>query len=207
MKFPLKKYNNFNSFTSEYFNIIRKISRTIDFKKFEKITKIIEKNYKSKDQKTFVCGNGGSAALANHFACDHQKILFETKKIHPKVISLCTNIPLMTAISNDNTYENIFKDQLTYNAKSKDILITISSSGNSKNIINAINWANKKKLITISFTGFRGGRSKKISKFNLHVPSYNYGIVEATHHSFMNIISQYIKNKLLDKKLFSKTIF
>ena len=166
----------------------------------------MKKTIKTK-KKVFVCGNGGSAALANHYACDHQKILYETNKIKPKILSLCANIPLISAISNDNGYEKIFVDQLKYISNPLDILIIISSSGKSKNIINALKWANKNKLITISFTGFDGGISKKISNYNVNVPIFNYGIVEATHHSIMNIISQYIKNKLLTKKQIQKNIF
>lgn len=207
MKFPIKKYKNTSDFTDDYFQSLFKASIKINKKELEKIIDAIEKNYKSNLNKTFVCGNGGSTALANHFACDHQKILFETNKIKPNVISLSSNGSLMTAISNDNSFERVFEDQIKYYAKKNDILFVISSSGNSRNVVNAIKLANKKKLITISLTGFDGGTCRKISKFNIHVPSKNYGIIEATHHSIMNIISQYIKNKILNKKEILRTIF
>lgn len=80
MKFPNKKYRNFNDFTNDYFKSLFKASIGMNKKSLIEIANIIEKNYKSKSNRTFICGNGGSAALANHFACDHQKILFETKK-------------------------------------------------------------------------------------------------------------------------------
>ena len=207
MKFPINKYKSLNHFSNDYFKTLSDLSRSIDLDNLNKIVQVIERNYKSNKNKTFVCGNGGSAALANHYACDHQKILFETKKIKPKIISLCSNTPLITAIANDNSYSEIFTDQLKYSSNKEDVLIIISSSGNSKNVIEAINYANKKGLITISFTGFNGGRCKRISKYNIHIPCYNYGIVEATHHSLMNIISQFIKNKLLSKNMIKKTIF
>jgi D-sedoheptulose 7-phosphate isomerase len=207
MKFPTKKYSNIKIFTEDYFNNLSESTKLIDLKSLEKICQIIEENYKDPKRKVFVCGNGGSAALANHFACDHQKILYETKKIKPKILSLCTNIPLISAISNDNSYEKIFEDQLKYNSKPQDLLIIISSSGNSKNVINALKWANKNGVKTISFTGFGGGMCKKLAKNNIHVPIFNYGIVEAVHHSIMNIISQFIKNKLLTEKQIKKNIF
>lgn len=207
MKFPNKKYLNFKSFINDYFNSLSKSTKLINLNNLVKICQIIEKNYKNKNRKVFVCGNGGSAALANHYACDHQKLLHETKKIEPKILSLCTNMPLISAISNDNGYENIFEDQLKYNAKPFDLLIVISSSGNSLNVLKAIKWAKKNKLKTISFTGFDGGTCKKICDYNLHVPIFNYGIVEAVHHSIMNIISQFIKNKLLNKKQIKTKIF
>lgn len=207
MKFPNKKYRFANNFAHDYFGSLFDATNKLDENNLTKIIHVIEKNYKSKSNKTFVCGNGGSAALANHFACDHQKILFETKKIKPNVLSLSSNIPLITAIANDSSYAKIYEDQIKYNGKKNDILIIISSSGNSLNVINAIKQANKKGLITISLTGFNGGICKKITKYNIHVSSSNYGVIEATHHSIMNIISQYIKNKVLNKKEIKKFNF
>lgn len=88
-----------------------------------------------------------------------------------------------------------------------DILITISSSGNSENIIQVIKLAKKKSIKVISFTGFDGGRSKKMSNLNLHVNSNNYGIIENLHHAYMNIISQFIKIELLSNKEIKKYKF
>ena len=84
--------------------------------------------------------------------------------------------------------------------KKGDILITISSSGSSKNIIKAIQVAQKLKIFCISLTGFKGGLSKKIANVNLYIASQNYGIVESLHHTLMNIISQFIKNKNISNK-------
>ena len=122
MKFPTKKYLNIKTFSNDYFNNLTKSTKLIDLNSLDKICQIIEKKYKDKKRKVFVCGNGGSAALANHYACDHQKLLFETKKIKPKILSLCSNIPLISAIANDNGYEKIFEDQLKYNSKPLDLI-------------------------------------------------------------------------------------
>ena len=169
--------------------------KKIDTSNLRNIIKIITSNYKKK-KKIFVCGNGGSAAIANHFECDHKKILSETNKINPRIISLCSNNPLITAISNDISYNEVFKKQLEYLADKQDVLITISSSGNSENIIKAIKYAKSKKIKTLSFTGFDGGRAKKLSDYNIHVDSLNYGVVENLHHACMNIISQFIRNNV-----------
>ena len=154
-----------------------------------------------------VCGNGGSAALANHFACDHQKLLSGVGKLRPFIVSLSSNSALMTAISNDHDYEYLFSDQIKQIGEKSDILITISSSGNSKNIINAIKVAKKMSIFTISLTGFNGGMSKKLADINIHVDCINYGIVESLHHTIMNLISQFIKNKYLSKKEIRKIKF
>lgn len=195
MKFPNKKYLSFNEFKNDYNKSFSVAFDSIDFNQLYKVIKILDKAYKNQKKKILVCGNGGSAALANHFACDHQKILNETKKLNPFLISLSSNSALMTAISNDNAYSRVFSDQIYQIANKDDILITISSSGDSENIINAIKAAKKKKLLSISLTGFEGGRSKKIANYNIHVKSQNYGIIESLHHTIMNLISQYLKNK------------
>ena len=106
----------------------------------------------------------------------------------------------MTAISNDSDYAKIFSDQIIQVGNKNDVLITISSSGKSKNIINAIKEAKRKKIISISLTGFSGGISKKISDYNIHVASQNYGIIESLHHKIMNLISQFLKNKYFSLK-------
>tara|TARA_B100000674_G_C37711616_1_gene855434 strand:- start:59 stop:682 length:624 start_codon:yes stop_codon:yes gene_type:complete len=200
MKFPIKKYYNFKSFKEDYYKELKISFEYINFDNLIKIINILELAYKNKNKKIMVCGNGGSAALANHFACDHQKILNEVKPLKPFVLSLASNSPLMTAISNDNKYENIFCDQLKQIGKKSDILITISSSGDSENIIKAIKVAKAMSIKTISFTGFNGGRSKNLADHNIHVKSQNYGIIESLHHTIMNLISQYLKNTYLSEK-------
>ena len=207
MKFPIKKYKKVEKYFEDYFLNLNLSLKSINFQNLKKIIFLMNKSYVNGKNKIFVCGNGGSAALANHFACDHQKILFETKKFKPFIISLTANIALGTAIANDLNYASIFSEQLRQMAKPNDILVTISSSGNSKNIIKAIKWANNNKMISISLTGFNGGISKKISKYNLHVTSNNYGIVEANHQSIINILSQYLKMSVLKESQIQKINF
>ena len=205
-KFPYKKYYKFDEYFEDYFNDLNDSLKKIDIDQVLKVTKFLEKNYKSKNT-IFVCGNGGSAAIANHFECDHKKILSETKKINPHIISLCANNPLITAIANDISYDLVFKQQLQYMSKKKDLLITISSSGDSTNIVEAIRYAKKNDIKVISFTGFDGGRSKILCDYSLHIDSYNYGVVENLHHALMNIISQYIRNNLLSDRQIKETKF
>ena len=184
MKFPIKKYSNIKEFKKDYYNDFKKSFESIKIDKLDEVIKILNKAYISKNTKIIVCGNGGSAALANHFACDHQKILNNIGPLNPFIISLSSNTALMTAISNDNRYENIFSDQIKQIGNKSDILITISSSGTSKNIVNAIKIAKKMSIKTISLTGFSGGQSRTLADKNIHVVSKNYG----------NLHSQYFPN-------------
>lgn len=206
MKFPNKKSKNFKEFLEAYKKEANRLINENHQTELEKISKILFKFYNSK-KTLFVCGNGGSASIAEHFVCDHQKLLASTKRFKPKVISLSSNLPLITAIANDVDYSSVFSDQLKYNFESGDILFVISASGNSPNILEALKFAKKNKIFTISFTGFNGGKAKKLSDINLHCRSFNYGIVEMMHHNFMNIIAQYLRQKVLSKKEIKKVFF
>jgi phosphoheptose isomerase len=148
----------------------------------------------SKDACIFACGNGGSAAISNHMGCDHQKGIATGTKYRPKMVSLSSNIELITAIGNDIGYEDIFSHQLMLGARSGDVLFAISSSGNSQNIINAINYANKLGMKTIALTGFDGGHVRNISMVSLHVSSSNYGVIEDVHQSCMHSLGQFIRH-------------
>ena len=206
MKFPIKKSYNFKHFYNLYKGEAIRMFSEDHTKNLRKIAKILERAYNT-NSTIFVCGNGGSAAIAEHFVCDHQKLLETTKKYRPKVISLSSNLPLISAISNDYDYSKIFSEQLKYNFSKGDILFIISASGNSKNIIEVLKFAKKQKLKTISFTGFSGGKAKNISEINIHCKSYNYGIVEMMHHNYMNIIAQYLRQKVLTEPQIKKLFF
>lgn len=206
MKFPNKKYLKLNDFFKNYFLEIKKVYSGLDFKSINKISYILEKVYTSK-KRIFICGNGGSASLAEHFVTDHMKILGSTKKYNPKIVSLCSNKSLITAIANDIDYKFIFENQLKNLSQNGDYLLAISCSGNSPNVVRALNWANKNRLNTISFTGFDGGKAKRISKYNIHCNSRNYGVIEDVHQSLMHIVCQFLRNKVLTEKKIIKTYF
>lgn len=150
----------------------------------------------------FVCGNGGSAAIAEHFTCDHSKGVKSNTPFNPKYISLTSNISLLTAYGNDYGFENVFSGQLNSLASPGDILITVSSSGNSPNILKAIRYANSIEVTTVSLTGFDGGASKELANHNIHVDASNYGVVEDCHQIIMHSLSQYIRTawSLVDLK-------
>ena len=161
----------------------KKLSETLrrhHYDEIEKITKFLETNIKLK-KKIFVCGNGGSASIANHFLCDFNKGIkaSSSKKIVPEIISLTNSIELITAIANDIDFGEIFASQLENYGKKNDILIVISSSGKSKNIINAVKFAKKNKLKIISLIGFSENYYlKKISEYYINLNTKNYGITE-----------------------------
>lgn len=140
----------------------------------------------------FVCGNGGSASIAEHFTCDHSKgVRSASQSLRPNVVSLSSNMAVITAIGNDLGFDQIFSKQLLFaNATSADILVIISSSGNSKNIIKAMEHAALTNMKTIALVGFDGGRAAKLATHPVHVSSNNYGIVEDCHQIIMHSWAQ-----------------
>ena len=143
MKYTFKsKY-----FLTNYFNNLIKVAQNIDINKINNITEVLISSI-NKNKNIFVAGNGGSASIANHLLCDFNKgiKISSKKKLKPKVISLANSIEIMTAISNDIAYEKVFCSQIENYCNKGDILICFSSSGQSKNIINVINFAKKRLL-------------------------------------------------------------
>ena len=183
--------NKIHSFLESYLKTLNNSILKSDIKKFEKAALIIKKTTQNK-RTIFVCGNGGSAAIANHYVCDYLKFLRQHSNLKPKVISLSSNIETITAISNDISYDQIFKYQAESLFEKNDLLIIISSSGNSNNIKEVLKYAKKKMVKTIGFSGFDGGFLKKNSDVSIHINAKNYGISEDAHHIMMHILLQYL---------------
>lgn len=187
-------YNN-------YIFAITKALKKLNLKKIYEIEKIIFKKIKN-GNKIFICGNGGSASVASHFLCDFNKgiKLSSSKKLLPKIISLNDNISLITAISNDIGYSKIFTYQFENYFNKDDLLITLSCSGSSKNIIDILNFAKKNNVFTIALTGFVNRRNKKKSDININFKIQNFGICEDMFQIIMHMISQNIRKKFLKNK-------
>jgi phosphoheptose isomerase len=125
----------------------------------------------------------------------------------PRIVSLSTTIEMITAIGNDRSYDEVFEYQLKSMAKPGDALVTISSSGDSENIVRAVTWAKQNDIPVVSMTGFSGGRSAEISDVNLHVAAHNYGIIEDVHQSLMHVLAQYIRQAHMDEARINKRKF
>ena len=200
MNFPKKKYIKIEDYFFDYLNVSNEVLKKIDMKILIKIANLLENKIKS-NKNIFICGNGGSAAIANHYVADYLKLLRTNTKLKPKFISLVSNLELITAISNDINYDKIFSYQIESLANNNDLLIMISSSGNSKNLINALKIAKNKKMKIISFVGFNGGLIHKKSDLSLLSEVNNYGISEDIAHILMHIIIQFLRQKNLVKDL------
>jgi D-sedoheptulose 7-phosphate isomerase/D-glycero-D-manno-heptose 1,7-bisphosphate phosphatase len=143
-----------------------------------------------------VCGNGGSAAIAEHMTCDHTKGVITDTHLSPFLIPLQSNVSLCSAIANDIGYDQVFSYQINAYPNDKKTqfgVLVISSSGNSPNIINALNAAKQRKIVSIAMVGFDGGKAKEMADFCIHVKSDNYGIVEDAHQIIMHSMAQSIR--------------
>jgi D-sedoheptulose 7-phosphate isomerase len=160
-----------------------------------------------RDSTTFTCGNGGSAAIADHLGCDHQKGISNRTHYRPRVVSLCSNVALVSAVANDLGYDEAFSYPLSLHGRAGDVLITISSSGNSENIVRALTVAESLDMKRITFTGFDGGRSRHMSDANIHVAAHNYGVVEDVHQACMHILAQYVRHAAMSEESIQDSTF
>jgi D-sedoheptulose 7-phosphate isomerase len=181
----------FNNFLNNYIFKLSESIKNTDIKAIEKATTKIYQTIKQK-KTIYVCGNGGSAAISNHYICDYLKFLRQHSNLKPKIISLSSNIETITAISNDFDYSQVFKYQAESLFEKNDLLIVISSSGNSDNVKEVVKYSKKKGVKVIGFSGFDGGFLKKHSDISVHIDANNYGIAEDSHHILMHIILQFL---------------
>ena len=206
MTFPNKTFKNIHAFANAYFEQLAIASQSVDKRALNEAASMLGNAY-DRRAAVYVCGNGGSASISNHLICDHLKGVQTDTHTRPRIISLSSNIEILTAIANDISYEDIFTFQLSTMAEAGDILITISSSGDSENIVRAAQWAKSNACSVIAMTGFNGGRSAKIADINLHVEADNYGVIEDAHQSLMHILAQFIRLDRMENSLIAERRF
>lgn len=206
MTFPDEKFSSVSGYADAYFAQVVKAQTSVDRDKLAAAMKLLDAAY-ARGATLYVCGNGGSASISNHLVCDHSKGGQTDTDLRPKVVSLATNIEVITAIANDIAYDDIFVYQLKTLAEKGDVLLTISSSGDSENVVRAAEWAKKNAVAVISFTGFNGGRTAALADVNLHVDGDNYGVVEDTHQSLMHILAQYVRLSRMKEDVVKKRKF
>jgi len=181
---------------SAYLDDVNTVMRRVDPHEVNGLIDLLEDAYRS-DRLVFLCGNGGSGANASHLCEDLGKgtvVDFERQK-RLKVISLTDNTSYILAWANDTSFDRIFVEQLKNLAQPGAILIGISGSGNSPNVLKAVEYANAHGMTTVGMTGYDGGKLGRLASRRLHVPSNNMGVVEAIHA----ILFHYILDTLRDR--------
>ncbi len=204
--FPEQPYETIGAYCDDYLDRLARAGASIDHDVLAAAADVLHQAFAG-GAWLFVCGNGGSAAIANHLLCDFAKGIQTDTEMLPRVVSLSANLELITAIANDIAFEDCFVYQLRTAARAGDVLLTISSSGDSENIVRAVDWAAANGVQSISLTGFDGGRTARAAAINIHVKGDNYGVVEDTHQSIMHIFSQYLRQARMPQSLIAERKF
>lgn len=194
------KTNSGAQYSKEYTTYLSELLENLDVQIIDEIVKVFI-NARADGKNIFFVGNGGSAATSSHFSEDLSMGTFVNGKKPFKAISLTDNVAYITALANDNGYENVFVGQLKTLFKPGDVIVGISASGNSPNVIKAIEYANKHKGISIGLVGFDGGKMKDICKYCIHIKTMKgeYGPVEDIHLIIGHLICTYLKFRLIDE--------
>lgn len=179
---------------NEYQSKLNDLFAQIDFNVLEQITTTIIDAYKN-EKTVFVAGNGGSAATASHYKVDIGFFVRYFKKKRIKVISLTDHSPLMTAIGNDNSFEEVFTQQMQDYFGEGDVLIAISASGNSMNVVKAAKYATELGGTSIGLVGFEGGKLKDACDICLYTPNPkgDYGPIEDLHMIICHMLVSYLR--------------
>ena len=183
------------NFVSDYLKNFDQSFSDKNIGQIHEFCEIVENLIKNKNN-IYICGNGGSAANSIHMATDFNLILIKKKNYNSFIDSLVSNQGIISCIANDYGYEKIFSEQIKVRVKKNDLLISLSGSGNSKNIINAINIANDIGMNTYSILGFDGGEAKKISKKIFHLEIDDMQIAEDAQHIINHICAKNLNQKL-----------
>ena len=188
-----------SDFAKDYLGGLKGVLDRLPLKPLDEIIRVIEQA-RDEGRQIFVIGNGGSAATASHMMNDLCKGTLGHKGDAPwprlRVIALTDNVSLMTAWANDTDFNHIFSEPLKNLAQRGDVLVAISASGNSPNIIAAVEAAKQIGVTVLGLTGFTGGKLSKMADVSLVVPSDGYGPVEDVHIILDHIITSYLYEKL-----------
>lgn len=191
--FPDRTHDDCGTYADQYFELLARAAATVDRAALGAAADLLIERIKA-GRHVYSCGNGGSAAIANHLVCDHMKGIQTSTGLKPKIHSFSSTVELITAIANDIGVDEMFAFQLSSLAAEGDVLIAISSSGTSPNITRVMEEAKALGVTTIAMTGFTGGPAAELADVSLHVDAHNYGVIEDVHQSLMHILAQYARH-------------
>jgi len=182
--------SNFHQYVYRVTSALDGLSKT----SIERALLVLSETFDS-NNRVWIAGNGGSAATASHFATDLSQCTNSTAR-PVKAMSLCDNSSLLSAIGNDFGFNFVFSNQLRKLGDAGDLLVIISASGNSKNLLEAMEWAKSNRISTLALTGFDGGMAKIMADTSLHVPTNigDYGVAEDAHSMLCHFLSSQLRS-------------
>jgi D-sedoheptulose 7-phosphate isomerase len=184
------------TYVHRYIEELKQTLAALPEDKIEQVVQILHEA-RMNNRLVFIMGNGGSASTASHFVCDLGKNTRVKGTPNFRVIGLTDNMPLFSALANDEGYENAFAQQLASHIQPGDVVIGISTSGNSPNVVNAVQLANSVAAKTIGFTGFDSGKLGGMVDIDLHVPSHLIEHVEDIHLVLEHLICKELREKAI----------
>jgi D-sedoheptulose 7-phosphate isomerase len=185
------------AFASAYLTELQRVLRELPAEDLSTFLRALEDAY-LRDCQVFIIGNGGSAATASHMACDLGKNTCRPNGVRTRrpfrVTSLVDNVPLLSALANDCGYEHVFSEQLAGLIRAGDLLIAISASGNSPNVLEAIRFAKAKGAFSTALLGFEGGQAAGLVDAAIVVRSTDYGVIEDAHLAVNHLAAEWLKH-------------
>ena len=189
---------NYTNDIRDYLALEIEILKKLDVEQINAALNLLDET-RQKKERIYICGNGGSAATASHFQNDFNKGVSEYIDVPFRFHCLNDNVATLMAIANDIGYEEVFRFQLRNNLEENDVLVAISGSGNSHNVIRAVEYAKEHGCKIIGLTGFSGGKLKELSDISLHAPVNSMQVTEDIHmifdHLMMSIFYKYLCGK------------
>jgi D-sedoheptulose 7-phosphate isomerase len=186
---------NVSDSVAAYFTELKDLLDAMPLERIEAIGAVLYSAYRH-DKQVFVVGNGGSASTASHMACDLAKNTLSGDRPRFRVLSLTDNVALMSALANDVGYEHVFKEQLVNLIRTGDVLLVLSGSGNSPNVLEAMRYARKRSATVIAFLGFDGGTAAELADHVIVAPTDNYGLIEDVHMVLNHALTSYFRGRL-----------
>ena len=193
------------SIQSDIRSYLDRLLKTLDGMPVDDIARLSDMLYRAytDGKQVFILGNGGSASTASHMAADLGKNTIGPNMRRFRIMSLNDNIPLLTALSNDLGYENMFAEQLQNLIQPGDVLIVITGSGNSPNVLRAMEYAQSRSAQVAALLGFGGGKAAELSDLNVLIDSDDYGVVEDAHLIVNHILVEHFRQRLATERPYS----
>ncbi len=191
---------DFRKAIKEYYDREIKVINNLNLDEINEAMNIIYETYKNEGT-IYICGNGGSAATASHIQNDFNKGISEYVDKKFRFYCLNDNYPTVMAIANDIGYEEVFRFQLINKLNKNDLFIGISGSGNSKNVLNAAEYAKEQNVKVLAITGYKGGKLKELADYKMHVAEEDMQIDEDVHMTFDHMMMKIFYNFLVKEKI------
>ena len=187
---------DYKNYIQDYLDLERKTLDSLDLEEIAQVLELFLAAYQAGGT-IYVFGNGGSASTASHMVNDFNKGISEYVDKKFRLVCLNDNVSTLMSIANDISYDEVFRFQLRNKLKPNDLVVGISGSGNSKNVVNAISYAKEQGVKTVSLCGFSGGKLKELADVSFHVQLNNMQVVEDMHlilnHLLMNVVARVLE--------------